>query len=84
MTKQNHMSKSRTTPNENLNDRIKVRTTVCLPKSVLDQVKAKAQKNKTTVRREVLRGLRRLGYDVPEIEMVKDARRGNFTRVKRT
>ena len=53
-----------------------------LPEYLLDAVREKARKNQSTIRYEIMRGLRRVGYEVHHQDMVKDARRGKFVRKK--
>ena len=53
-----------------------------LPEYLLDAVREKAKKDQSTIRYEIMRGLRRVGYEVRNEDMVKDARRGRFSRQK--
>jgi len=53
-----------------------------LPEYLLDAVREKANKDQSTIRYEIMRGLRRVGYEVRSEDMVKDARRGKFVRKK--
>ena len=53
-----------------------------LPEYLLDAVREKAKKDRSTIRYEIMRGLRRVGYEVHNEDMVKDARRGRFSRQK--
>ena len=53
-----------------------------LPEYLLDAVREKAKKDQSTIRYEIMRGLRRVGYEVRNEDMVKDARRGKFIRNK--
>ena len=54
-----------------------------LPPYVMEQVRLKAIKDKSSVRFEILRGLRRVGYDIRDVDMIKDARRGKGTGRRR-
>ena len=51
-----------------------------LPPDVVSQLREKARNDKSSMRYEILRALRRVGYDIPRSELVKDGRRGRFTR----
>ena len=55
-----------------------------LPPDVVSQLREKARNDKSSMRYEILRALRRVGYDIPRAELVKDGRRGRFTRQRVT
>ena len=42
----------------------------------------KANRDQSTIRYEIMRGLRRVGGEVRNEDIVKDARRGKFSRQK--
>lgn len=51
--------------------------TVKLPPYVLDQLRIKAATDKSTARFEILKGLKKLGYNINEADLVGDMRRTN-------
>lgn len=56
---------------------------VGLPPYLMEQLRLKAIQDKSSVRFEILRGLRRIGYDIKDADMIKDARRGKGSARRR-
>lgn len=50
------------------------------PPYLLDELRTKTNKGNSTIRYELMRALRRLGYTVHKADLVKDGRRGKFIR----
>ena len=59
-----------------------VRINVVLPAYLLAELKTKTSNDRSTIRYEFMRALRRVGYTVHKVDMIKDARRGKFIRQK--
>ncbi len=51
------------------------RLTIALPEYLMDQLRIKAATKKSTVRYEILRGLKNIGYDIKDDDYLRDARR---------
>ncbi|MEO1207647.1 MAG: hypothetical protein AAFV45_15070 [Pseudomonadota bacterium] len=53
-----------------------------LPNYLMDQLRDAAHTKRSTVRFEILRGLRRAGFKIKDADMIKDARKGRKKRSK--
>lgn len=51
-----------------------------LPKYLMKQLRVKATADDSSVKYEIMRGLKRLGYDIHDADMIKDRRRGRRTK----